>query len=175
MLENRRKCSRVPMKAQVTCIIDSRTMRGVSWNLGEGGMQVEASGLQPKEAVQLSFRLPASGLAVDAVGVVIWGDEKRHGIQFTYAISQTARKHEEMIADQIGTLHFATGKSGCPTVVDAGHHPYCSQIKKAAEVCLVRPRRRRTAWSHSWLSLIANCLQSSPTSTSTATLSIDSL
>jgi ferredoxin len=37
-----------------------------------------ASGMQePKEAVQLSFRLPASGVAVDAVGAVVWGDEKR--------------------------------------------------------------------------------------------------
>jgi c-di-GMP-binding flagellar brake protein YcgR len=102
MLENRRKYSRVPMKAQVTCIIDSRTMRGVSWNLGEGGMQVEVSGLQPKEAVQLSFRLPASGLAIDAVGVVIWGDEKRHGIRFTYIGAQSQQSIHEYITERSG-------------------------------------------------------------------------
>jgi len=101
MLENRRNCSRVPMKAQVTCIIDSRTMRGVSWNLGEGGMQVEASGLHPKEAVQLSFRLPSSGLAVDAVGTVVWGDEKRHGIQFTYMGAQSQQSILEYITEQM--------------------------------------------------------------------------
>jgi hypothetical protein len=99
MLENRRKYNRVPMKAQVTCIIDSRTMRGVSWNLGEGGMQVEVSGLQPKEAVRLSFRLPTSGLAIDAVGVVIWGDEKRHGIQFTYIGGQSQQSIHQYIAE----------------------------------------------------------------------------
>ena len=87
------------MRAHVTCIIDSRTMRGVSWNLGEGGMQVEVSGLQPKEGVQLSFRLPASGLAIDAVGVVIWGDEKRHGIQFTYIGAQSQQSIHQYIAE----------------------------------------------------------------------------
>jgi hypothetical protein len=87
------------MKAPVTCIIDSRTMRGVSWNLAEGGMQVEVSGLEPKQAVQLSFRLPASGLAVDAGGVVIWGDEKRHGIQFTYMGAQSQQSIHQYIAE----------------------------------------------------------------------------
>jgi len=74
-------------------------MRCVSWNLGEGGMQVEVSGLQPKEGVQLSFRLPASGLAIDAVGVVVWGDEKRHGIQFTYIGKQSQQSIHQYIAE----------------------------------------------------------------------------
>ena len=47
-------------------------MRGVSWNLSQGGMQVEVSDVKPEEAVQLSFRLPVSGVAVDVVGVVAW-------------------------------------------------------------------------------------------------------
>ena len=102
MLENRRKYSRVPMNAQVTCVIDSRTMRGVTWNLSEGGMLVEVSGLQTKEAVQLSFRLPVSGLAVDAVGVVIWGDENRHGIQFTYTGAQSQQSIQQYITERRG-------------------------------------------------------------------------
>lgn len=99
MLSNRRRHTRVPIRAQVTCITDSRTMRGASWNLGEGGMQVEVSGLKPKEAVQLSFRLPVSGLAVDAVGVVIWEDEKRHGIQFTYIGAQSQQSIQQYITE----------------------------------------------------------------------------
>ena len=83
----------------MTCIVNLRTMRGVSWNLGEGGMQVDVSGLKPKEAVQLSFRLPVSGLAVDALGVVIWEDEKRHGIQFTYIGAQSQQSIHEYIAE----------------------------------------------------------------------------
>ena len=84
------------MQALVICIVGSRTMRGVSRNLSEGGMQVEVSGLKPKEDVQLSFRSPISGIAIDAVGAVIWGDEKRHGIQFTYIGAQSQQSIHEL-------------------------------------------------------------------------------
>jgi hypothetical protein len=59
-----------------------------------------------------------------------------------------------MIADQNGTLHFTAGKSGCQTVVDAGHHPYCSQIKKAAEVCLATTKTKCRAVSQL---VVVNC------------------
>ena len=49
-------------------------------------MQVEVRDLKPKESVHFSFRLPISGVAVDVVGVVAWGDEKSPGIQFTYMV-----------------------------------------------------------------------------------------
>ena len=99
MLSNRRRYTRVPIRAQVTCIVNSRTMRGVSWNLCDGGMQVDVGGLESNEAVQLSFRLPVSGLAVDAVGVVIWGDENRHGIQFTYIGAQSQQSIQQYITE----------------------------------------------------------------------------
>jgi hypothetical protein len=76
-------------------------MRGVSLNLSQGGIQVEVSGLKPQEAVQLSFRLPSSRVAVDAVGAVVWGDEKRHGIQFTYVGVQSQRSILDYIAEQM--------------------------------------------------------------------------
>src|SRR5580700_10327409 len=41
MLENRRRSTRVPIQTDVTCDVDSRTMRGVTWNLSQGGIQVE--------------------------------------------------------------------------------------------------------------------------------------
>ena len=102
MLSNRRAYARVPMRSLVVCIVDSRTMRGVSWNLGEGGMQVDVSGLKSKEAVQLSFRLPFSGLVIDAVGVVIWGDENRHGIRFTYVGAQSRQSIHQYVTDRSG-------------------------------------------------------------------------
>jgi hypothetical protein len=77
-------------------------MRGVSWNLSQGGMQVEVRDLKPKEAVQLSFRLPVSGVAVDVVGAVAWGEEKRHGIQFTYMGAQSQQSILQYIAEQMG-------------------------------------------------------------------------
>ena len=76
-------------------------MRGVSWNLSQGGMQVEVNDLKPKADVQLSFRLPVSGVAVDVVGVVAWGDEKRHGIQFTYMGAQSQQSILQYITEQM--------------------------------------------------------------------------
>jgi len=83
MLENRRKYIRVPLQTEVICVVGSRTIRGMTWNLSQGGMQVEASNLQPKDTVRLSFRLPVSGVSIDAMGTVAWANEKRQGIQFT--------------------------------------------------------------------------------------------
>ena len=83
MLENRRKYIRVPLQTEVICVVGSRTIRGMTWNLSQGGMQVEASNLQPKDTVRLSFRLPVSGVSIDAMGTVAWANEKRRGIQFT--------------------------------------------------------------------------------------------
>lgn len=100
MLSNRRTHERVPIQALVICIVGSRTMRGVSRNLSEGGMQVEVSGLKPKERVQLSFRSPTSGLAVDAVGAVIWGDDRRHGIHFAYVGAQSRQSIHRYIAER---------------------------------------------------------------------------
>src|SRR5882757_7012192 len=38
MRENRRKYIRVPLQAEVVCMVGSRTVRGVTWNLSQGGM-----------------------------------------------------------------------------------------------------------------------------------------
>lgn len=83
MLENRRKYIRVPLQTEVTCTVGSRTIRGISWNLSQGGMQVEASDLHVKDTVRLSFRLPVSGASIDVMGTVAWAGENRQGIQFT--------------------------------------------------------------------------------------------
>jgi len=58
-------------------------MSGVTWNLSQGGVQVEVDKLRPKDAVRLSFRLPVSGVAIEAAGAVVWGKDNRQGIQFT--------------------------------------------------------------------------------------------
>src|SRR5260370_20985538 len=83
MLENRRKSIRVPLQTEVLCTVGSRTIRGISWNLSQGGMQVEASDLQVKDTVRLSFRLPVSGVSIDVTGTVALAGENRPGIQFT--------------------------------------------------------------------------------------------
>ena len=99
MLENRRKYIRVPLQTEVICVVGSRTIRGMTWNLSQGGMQVEASNLQPKDTVRLSFRLPVSGVSIDAMGTVAWANEKRQGIQFTTLNSPAQQSIRTYIAE----------------------------------------------------------------------------
>jgi PilZ domain len=91
MFQDQRAYERVAMRAHVTCIVDSETSRGVSWNLSQAGIQVELSNLKPKGAIHLLFRLPVSGVAVDAVGSLVWQRNRRHGIRFTHVGPQSRR------------------------------------------------------------------------------------
>lgn len=100
MVSNRRRDTRVPIRAQVTCVVDTQTMRGVSRNLSQGGMQVEVDDLKTKDAVQLTFRLPVSGVVVDAVGAVVWGSERRRGIRFTSMGKQSQQTIRQFMAEQ---------------------------------------------------------------------------
>ena len=72
----------------------------MSWNLSQGGMLVEVSDLRPENAVQLSFRLPVSGVAVDAVAAVVWGDEKLQGIEFVNVGAQSQQSIRHYISQQ---------------------------------------------------------------------------
>ena len=54
---------------------------------------MEVGNLHPKDTVRLSFRLPVSGLSLEAAGTVVWTKETRQGIQFT----DVSRQNEESI------------------------------------------------------------------------------
>jgi CheY-like chemotaxis protein len=97
MLENRRRSTRVPIQTDVICEVGSRTVRGVTWNLSQGGIQVEAGDMHPGNAVRLSFHLPVSGIAINAAGTVIWADDKRQGIHFTTMSTQNQRSIRDFI------------------------------------------------------------------------------
>jgi CheY-like chemotaxis protein len=99
MLENRRRHARVPLQADVTCTAGSRTMRGVSWNLSHGGIQVETGHPQAGETVRLSFRLPLSDKPIDVGGVVVWSRENRQGIQFTNVSTRDQESIREFVGD----------------------------------------------------------------------------
>src|ERR1700687_598961 len=100
MLDNRRRNARVPLQTEVICQVGDRALRGVTWNLSQSGMQVEVGNLQPKDTVRLSFRLPVSGLSLEAAGTVVWTKETRQGIQFT----DVSRQNEESIRKFIAEL-----------------------------------------------------------------------
>ncbi|MGC1228851.1 MAG: response regulator, partial [Candidatus Sulfotelmatobacter sp.] len=64
MIDNRRRHIRVPLTAEVLLTIGSKNLRAVSWNLSEGGMQVEAESLRSRDKVRVSFQLPASEVTI---------------------------------------------------------------------------------------------------------------
>ncbi len=99
IVANRRKYSRVPIRADVDCTVGSRIARGVTWNLSQGGMQVEVSDLKPKDAVRLSFQLPDSAVVIDVAGTVVWANEERQGIQFTTVSARSQQSILQFITE----------------------------------------------------------------------------
>lgn len=100
-MQDRRKYRRVPLRAHVTCVVDTRTLRGVSLNLSQGGMRLEGTDLKMADEVHVAFRLEAHAI-VDAVGTVVWAAERRQGIQFTYMGKQSQRSIRRFTAEHTG-------------------------------------------------------------------------
>jgi CheY-like chemotaxis protein len=98
MLDNRRRHIRVPLRGEVLLGIGSKSVRAESWNLSEGGMQVEADGLQSREKVHVSFRLHVPEVAIEVEGVVAWVNQNRQGIQFTSVSEQNQQAIRKFIA-----------------------------------------------------------------------------
>lgn len=100
MLENRRRHIRVPLRTAVLCATDSTAIRGMSWNLSQGGMSIEsASNLKMGDEVRLSFALPVSGKPIDAIGVIAWVSENRQGIRFTRLNTSSSGAIKDFIAE----------------------------------------------------------------------------
>ena len=91
---------RVPIRAQVTCVVDTLTSRGVTRNISQSGIQVELPELKRKANVRLTFRLPLSGTIVDAVGTAVWRSERHHGIKFKYMGEQSLESIQHFIEKQ---------------------------------------------------------------------------
>jgi hypothetical protein len=99
-MEDRRKHVRVPVRAQVVCIANRQTLRGVTSNLSEHGMQVEIPELNKKTDVQLTFRLPVSENIIDVLGVVVWHSDRRRGIKFKYLGEQSRESLRRFIEER---------------------------------------------------------------------------
>jgi len=97
LTENRRRAIRVPMQTEVTCAAGPRSVRGITWNLSQGGMQVEAGGLQTGETVHISFQLPSSTIKIDTFGKVVWIKQDRQGVQFTKMTNQNQEEIQRFI------------------------------------------------------------------------------
>ena len=99
MLENRRRHARVPIQTEVTCTVGARTIRGITWNLSQGGIQVEAGGLQPNDPVRVLFQFPVSGVRLEAMGTVVWAKENRQGVRFTNMTPENEQSIRKFIAE----------------------------------------------------------------------------
>jgi len=98
LFENRRRYARVPIHTSVICTVGSREFHGQSWNLSQGGMQLEAGNLTAGDTVKVSFRLPSSNVQIDCVGTVVWMKQDRQGIRFTKVSPQNETNIREYIA-----------------------------------------------------------------------------
>ena len=81
--ENRRRFARTPLNTGVTCTLTDRAMHGLTWNISQGGIQLEVAGLQIGDNLDMSFILPEPATIIKAKGVVIWTQEERQGLYFT--------------------------------------------------------------------------------------------
>jgi CheY-like chemotaxis protein len=101
LLESRRRHLRVPLQTEITCTVGTRSLRGHSWNLSHGGMQIEVDGLRVGESVRVSFRLPVSEVGIEATGSVVWVNPNRQGVRFT----EVGEKDQEAIRAFVGEEH----------------------------------------------------------------------
>jgi DNA-binding response OmpR family regulator len=99
IVANRRRYLRVPIQAELTCIVNGKNLRGRTWNLSQGGMQVEVDGLRTDESARFSFELPHSRFLIDALGTVVWVKNDRQGIRFTKVASKIQREIDMFVED----------------------------------------------------------------------------
>lgn len=99
LYESRRRSIRVPLQTDVECTVNSRQITGVTWNLSQGGIQVDAESLKPGDVTRLRFRLPTTGILIDATGIVVWTGEKRQGVRFEHLSQQNDAAIRDFIAE----------------------------------------------------------------------------
>jgi c-di-GMP-binding flagellar brake protein YcgR len=99
MIANRRRYLRVPLQTELTCIVNEKTLRGRTWNVSQGGMQVEVDGLRADEAARISFELPHSRSLIDVLGSVVWVKNDRQGIRFTTVAPKVQHEIDKFVQD----------------------------------------------------------------------------
>jgi CheY-like chemotaxis protein len=99
IIENRRRYARVPLQTKVTCTLGTKTLAGRSWNISQGGMQLEVESLRMNDEIRLSFKLPNSGVQIDALGIVVWAKDDRQGIRFTKVADKVQDQIQRFITE----------------------------------------------------------------------------
>jgi len=105
LLQTRRRHLRVPFETEVSFRRGDKTVRGVSKNLSQGGMQVETSELFLGETVQLLFKISSLGAVVEAIGSVLWSKDNLRGISFLKISEEHHEVLRKFVTDSEKTEH----------------------------------------------------------------------
>ena len=81
----------------MTCTIADKTLNGLTWNISQGGIQLEVAGLKLGDTVRMSFILPQLATVIKAQGVVVWAQGGRQGFYFT----EMSVEHQETVRTYI--------------------------------------------------------------------------
>jgi c-di-GMP-binding flagellar brake protein YcgR len=82
MVQSRRRSVRLPLQTAVSCTVNRKTLQGQTWNLSQGGMQVQVESLTMDETARFCFQLPGAHKQIDVWGVVVWVKNDRQGVRF---------------------------------------------------------------------------------------------
>jgi CheY-like chemotaxis protein len=83
IFRNRLRIVRVPLNRDVSCKVGAETLRGLIWDISQGGIELEVAGLKLGDTVRMSFVLPRPVIVIMAEGSVMWVHEGRQGLYFT--------------------------------------------------------------------------------------------
>lgn len=100
--ENRRRSNRVHLNSEVTCVVGDRRLQGATWNISQGGIQLEVIGLQKGDQLKMSFLLPNPATMIQCEGVIVWEQEERQGVYFT-AMNLEAQDRIRAFVNRAGT------------------------------------------------------------------------
>ncbi len=102
MLKERRRFPRIPLRTGVACQVASRSIWGVSYNLGHTGIIFQGDGfLKPGQKVRLTFSLPDQKPAMEVEGIVARVDARqRVGVYFTQIATKDHQHIKDFVASQ---------------------------------------------------------------------------
>lgn len=100
MIESQTRITRISLRTEVLCEVESQTVRGTSVNISMDGILFDAGRpLQPGKTVRLSFHLPGQNPMINATGMITRVDDKqRLGVRFTKMDIKDRQRIRELLA-----------------------------------------------------------------------------
>jgi CheY-like chemotaxis protein len=101
LLDNRRRCIRVPFKSNVICQTRNARAAGTGLNLSQGGMLLEDGSPQVGDEMTMSFQSPVTNAMITVVGRIVRVDERQHvAVQFSH-LKDTIRDQIRLVIEHV--------------------------------------------------------------------------